>query len=70
MALVDISSTPAGGDIEIDGKFVGDTPSSVNLMPGDHEIAIKKSGFAPWDKKISVSTGHINLSAELTPEPK
>jgi hypothetical protein len=68
--LVDISSTPAGGDIEIDGKFIGDTPSSISLTPGEHEVAIKKSGFAPWDKKISVSTGHINLSPELTPEPK
>jgi hypothetical protein len=70
MALVDISSTPSGGDIEVDGKFIGNTPSSINLTPGDHEIAIKKSGFAPWDKKVSVSTGHINLTADLTPQPK
>jgi hypothetical protein len=70
IATVDIASTPSGADIEIDGKFVGNTPSTIDIPPGDHEIAVKKSGFANWDKKISVSAGHINVSAELTPETK
>lgn len=69
-AQVDIASTPAGADIEVDGKFVGSTPSSLSLSPGDHEIAVKKSGFAPWNRKITVSTGHINISADLTPQAK
>lgn len=70
MTLVDIASTPSGADIEVDGKFVGSTPSSISVSPGDHDIAVKKSGFTAWDKKVSVSTGHINLSAELVPEAK
>jgi hypothetical protein len=67
-ARVDIASTPPGADIEIDGKFVGNTPSSVNVALGDHEIAVKKSGFAVWDRKLNVSSGHININAELTPQ--
>ena len=70
MTLVDIASTPSGADIEIDGRFVGNTPSSIRLSPGDHEIAVKKNGFAVWDRKMSIPTGHINLSAELAPESK
>ena len=70
VTLVDITSNPAGADIELDGKFVGSTPSSISVSSGDHDIAVKKSGFVAWDKKVSVSTGHINLSAELTPESK
>jgi PEGA domain len=70
LTLVDIASTPPGADIEVDGKFVGNTPSSISVSPGDHDIAVKKSGFTAWDKKVSVSTGHINLSAELVPEAK
>ena len=69
-ALLDISSTPPGADIEIDGKFVGSTPSSISVNPGDHEIAVKKAGFTPWNKKLSVSTGHVNITAELMEEPK
>src|SRR5579884_678716 len=65
-AIVEIVSSPSGADIEIDGKFVGSTPSTISVTPGDHEIAVKKNGFAAWDRKMSVSPGHINLSAELT----
>ena len=67
-AQFDVSSTPAGADIEIDGKFVGSTPSSVTVAPGDHDIVVKKSGFTSWERKITASTGHVNLSAELAPE--
>jgi hypothetical protein len=66
-ALLDIVSTPSGADIEIDGKFVGSTPSSVDVAPGDHDVAVKKSGFAVWNRKVSVSSGHININAELVP---
>lgn len=69
-ALMDISSTPSGADIEIDGKFVGSTPSSINVAPGDHDIVVKKTGFTAWQKKMSVSAGHITLSAELVAESK
>jgi len=69
-ALLDIVSTPPGADIEIDGKFVGSTPSSINVAPGDHDVAVKKSGFAVWDRKVSVSSGHININAELEAEAK
>jgi PEGA domain len=67
-AQIDVASTPPGADIEIDGKFVGNTPSSITVAQGDHEIAVKKSGFAVWDRKVSVSSGHININAELTPQ--
>src|SRR6266704_178228 len=62
-AQIDIASTPPGADIEIDGKFVGSTPSSITVAQGDHEIAVKKNGFAVWDRKVSVSSGHININA-------
>ena len=70
MTLVDIASNPPGADIELDGKFIGSTPSSIKLSPGDHEIEVKKSGFAVWDRKMSVPSGHINLAADLVPEVK
>lgn len=65
-ALIDVSSTPLGADIEIDGKFVGSTPSSISVAPGDHTVDVRKSGFATWERKITVSSGHVNLAAELT----
>lgn len=70
LAQIDVASVPNGADIEVDGKFVGSTPSSIALPAGDHEIAIKKNGFAAWNRKMSVSAGHININAELVAESK
>ncbi len=67
-AQLQISSTPDGADIEIDGKFVGDTPSTVGVAAGEHEISLKKTGFEPWQRKISVSSGQVNVNAALEAE--
>jgi hypothetical protein len=60
-----ISSNPAGADIEIDGGFVGDTPSNVDVAPGEHVIAIHKKNFKDWQRKVKVTGGSITLNAEL-----
>jgi hypothetical protein len=68
-ASLSIDSTPTGADIEIDGAFVGNTPSTVTVTPGAHEIAVEKKGFADWDRKVNVTGGSIHLNAELTALP-
>ena len=65
-----VTSTPDGADIEIDGGFVGDTPSSVGVAPGLHQLSVKKTGFKPWERKLTVSTGQVNVNAVLEPELK
>jgi len=61
-----IESTPAGADIEVDGSFVGNTPSDVLLTEGEHNISLKKTGFKDWERKLKVSAGSsVHLSAEL-----
>lgn len=62
---VEVTSSPAGADIEVDGKFMGNTPSSIELEPGEHTVAVKKDGFAGWQKTIKISGGNVNLVAEL-----
>ena len=64
-ASVALSSNPAGADVEIDGAYVGSTPSSVHLEPGDHTIVISKKGFASWQKKIKITKGEVTVNAEL-----
>jgi PEGA domain len=67
---MDVSSTPTGADVYLDDHFFGRTPSTIVLRPGDHEIAIKKSGFIVWQKKFKLSSGRINVDAELVPKAK
>jgi len=64
-ASITIESTPPGADIEVDGAFVGNSPSTISVTSGAHEVTIKKKGFADWSRKINVSGGSIHLSAEL-----
>lgn len=64
-ASVAISSNPSAADIEIDGNFVGDTPSTIQLTPGEHKIAVSKKGFQEWQREIKVTGGQININAEL-----
>ena len=64
-AEVEVSSNQAGADIEIDGNFVGNTPSTIKLTPGPHTITVKKSGYKRWERKMTVSGGHINVTATL-----
>jgi len=60
-----ISSIPDGADIEVDGSFMGNTPSAVELSPGEHTVSVKKSGYKPWERKIKLTGGEIKLNAEL-----
>jgi hypothetical protein len=64
-----VSSTPPGADIEIDGAFVGNTPSTVNVTPGMHEITVKKAGLGDWTRKLNVTGGSIHIDATLAAAP-
>ena len=50
-ATLDISSTPPDADIELDGTFAGNTPSSVGVPPGDHIVKVTKKGYTAWQRK-------------------
>jgi hypothetical protein len=69
-ARVQVSSTPDGADIEVDGSFVGNTPSTVGVSAGQHKLSVKKSGFKPWERTITVSGGQVNVNATLEQERK
>ena len=68
--MVDVSSTPTGADVDVDGSLFGRTPSAIILRPGGHEIVVRKSGFIVWRKKFKLSSGHINVNVELVPKAK
>lgn len=68
-ASLTIESTPSGADIEVDGSFVGSTPSTINVSPGTHEVTVKKKGFVDWTRKMNVTGGSIHLNADLDAAP-
>lgn len=68
-ASLSIDSNLPGADIEIDGAFVGNTPSTISVAPGNQQIAVKKKGFTDWSKTLNVTGGAVHLKAELEQEP-
>ena len=64
-----IDSTPSSADIEIDGAFVGNTPSTVSVATGSHQVTVKKKGFGEWTKSINVTGGTVHLNPEFEQTP-
>lgn len=64
-AELEITSNPAGGEISVDGNFVGDTPSELAVAAGVHTITILKHGYKPWERKLTVSSGKVTVAADL-----
>ena len=64
-AVCQVMSTPSGADIEIDGAFVGNTPSKIELTTGDHDLTVSKNGYKPFARKLHVTSGDLTINAEL-----
>jgi hypothetical protein len=70
-AKLSVTSVPDGADIEMDGSFVGNTPSDIDVPAGEHTVTVKKSGFQTWEKKLKVSGGsNVRLKAEMEKSAK
>lgn len=70
-AKLQLESDPPGADIELDGSFVGNTPSDLQVSEGDHTISVRKTGFKDWERKMKVSAGsNVHLSAQLEKLPQ
>jgi PEGA domain len=69
LSAVDVKSTPDGADITVDDKYMGSTPSTLKLAPGDHNIKLEKSGFKAWERTLAVGAGGTaNVNATLDKE--
>jgi hypothetical protein len=65
VATVTINSDIPDAEVEIDGGFIGNTPSTSKLAPGMHKISVK-SGANVWTRDLNVQPGAIiNVKATL-----
>jgi hypothetical protein len=72
-AKLQLESDPPGAEIEVDGSFVGNTPSDVQVAEGDRTVIVKKAGFKDWERKLKVTGGssvHLNAELEKTANPQ
>jgi hypothetical protein len=61
-----VTSVPDGGEVYVDGSFVGNAPAQLKLPAGKHNIQVKADGHEEWTRDIDVSVGsELNLTATL-----
>lgn len=68
VSRLSVASTPDSAEIEIDGEFMGNTPSVLDLDPGEHTVTVRKPGYAAWERKMKLAAGDVTLNAELEQE--
>jgi hypothetical protein len=64
-SAVTVDTSVPNCDIEVDGDFMGNTPSTINLTPGKHTIVVKKTGYQDWSRNMMVASGSVRVIADL-----
>jgi len=66
-AIYNISSSPNGAEVVIDGVPTGrTTPTQMALTPGQHRVVLRMDGFAPTEVMADADAGQsINLAPTL-----
>jgi hypothetical protein len=52
--LLAANSFPPGAEVYIDGKLSTATDDTLNLPPSEYEVELKKLGYLPWKKRLTV----------------
>ncbi|MFC1790265.1 PEGA domain-containing protein [Patescibacteria group bacterium] len=52
--LLVANSFPEGASVFIDSKLKTATDDTLNLVPGEYKVGIKKDGFHPWEKSLKI----------------
>lgn len=52
--LLAANSFPDAAEVYLDDKLLTATDDTINLPPGEYNITIKKEGFIPWNKLLTI----------------
>lgn len=70
---IEVTSTPAGASVFLDGNYMGATPSGdyldlTSITVGSHTLLLQLSGYSVYSQTITVTSGGIaTVNAQLTP---
>jgi len=65
--LLTIGSTPAGAGVTVNGQYVGQTPLSAPVTPGERiQVYLSKDGYQAATRALSITSGEtISISVDL-----
>jgi formylglycine-generating enzyme required for sulfatase activity len=68
-ANISLSSFPAEADIFVDDEMIGSTPITIEILEGDHNLWIKRSGHKLWQRAIRVFANEDQVLEDIVLEP-
>jgi len=66
VANLTVNSNQPGAEIELDGMFVGNAPSTIQVAAGVHTLVVQRGG-SKWSHEINVTGGSVTIDAQLGP---
>ena len=65
----DVTSSPSGAAVTVDGTPSGTTPTTVTVIVGasGHTIAVNKAGFEPWSKYVAAPAAGQHIPGRCSP---
>ena len=63
--LLATSSVPENAQIWIDKILKSATPATLTLSPGTFEVEIKKDGYQPWKKRLTISPEIVTRASAI-----
>src|SRR5665648_150648 len=58
--LVQFVSKPSNAEVKIDGQGgTSKTPSKTSVTSGEHNFEISRSGYATWQKRVTIKAGTL-----------
>ena len=56
-AIVEFLSNSTGAEIYLDGRYIGKTPFTITVDPGEHLVLMRKRDYSTWQQKLQAGTG-------------
>ena len=53
--LLSATSLPNGASIYINNELKSATDTTLNLPPGNYQVKVKKEGYSPWEKTLTIA---------------
>jgi len=65
LTRVEVTSSPAFAEVDVDGQFISNTPALLGLTPGAHILTVRSVGYNLWQKNLVASGGSMKFKATL-----
>ena len=68
-ADVTVKSLPSGATILLDGEVAGQTPATVEILQGEHQLLLQFQAYADWQKTLQINASENLDLGEVTLQP-